>query len=219
MKNKALVKLLEKEGKYKQGKTKLHPDPHELAMGIKIEQEHSSDPAVAKQIALDHLTEDPKYYTHLTAMEHKYEKSLLEGNGIMKSKYLLVVRVGVNHPMIKSGVSHPAKLSAPGGNIKSKIPYEGHEERMKLAKMAAARMAAPKPESASKYQPPTVDSKGRAGAFKRPHTGYSDSVGGMGSSAADLFGKPTNGSLADLGAGRPESASAHQPKTMGKPKA
>jgi len=40
-------------------------DPEELKMGIKVEMEHTNDPAVAKIIALHHLAEDPKYYTKL----------------------------------------------------------------------------------------------------------------------------------------------------------
>ena len=42
-------------------------DPKQLEMGIKVEMEHTDDPAVAKRIALQHLAEDPEYYTKLTA--------------------------------------------------------------------------------------------------------------------------------------------------------
>lgn len=41
----------------------------ELAMGLKVEREHTDDPAVAREIACDHLTEDPRYYTKLKAIE------------------------------------------------------------------------------------------------------------------------------------------------------
>ncbi len=37
----------------------------ELAMGIKVEKEHSKSEKVAKEIATDHLTEDPYYYSKL----------------------------------------------------------------------------------------------------------------------------------------------------------
>lgn len=40
-------------------------DPHELEMGIKTEMEHTKDEAMAREIAKDHLTEDPHYYTKL----------------------------------------------------------------------------------------------------------------------------------------------------------
>lgn len=44
-------------------------DPKELAMGIKIESEHTSWPPMAKRISLDHLAEIPDYYTRLIKME------------------------------------------------------------------------------------------------------------------------------------------------------
>jgi len=49
-------------------KTKLHPNqihPQELRMGIKVEMEHTDDPKKAEKIALDHLAENPFYYTAL----------------------------------------------------------------------------------------------------------------------------------------------------------
>jgi len=55
------------------GITEKDVDPKELAMGIEIEKEHTTDPEVAKRISLDHLAEgDGKYYTHLKEMEEKY---------------------------------------------------------------------------------------------------------------------------------------------------
>lgn len=45
-------------------------DPVELAMGIDVEREHiEGDDATAKRIALDHLSEDPRYYSKLALME------------------------------------------------------------------------------------------------------------------------------------------------------
>lgn len=40
-------------------------DPEQLRMGIEVEMEHTKDRALAQEIALDHLAEDPKYYTKL----------------------------------------------------------------------------------------------------------------------------------------------------------
>lgn len=40
-------------------------DPKELTMGVATEQEHTKDLALAKEIAKDHLTEDPHYYSKL----------------------------------------------------------------------------------------------------------------------------------------------------------
>lgn len=41
----------------------------QLKMGIEIEFEHTNDIKVATEIAMDHLVEDPKYYTKLQKME------------------------------------------------------------------------------------------------------------------------------------------------------
>ena len=40
-------------------------DPKELAMGIEVEMEHTNDKEKAKHIALQHLAEDPHYYSKL----------------------------------------------------------------------------------------------------------------------------------------------------------
>jgi hypothetical protein len=40
-------------------------NPSELRMGIKVEMEHTDDPKKAEKIALDHLAENPFYYTQL----------------------------------------------------------------------------------------------------------------------------------------------------------
>lgn len=44
-------------------------DSDQLQMGIKVEMEHTNDYALAKEIAKDHLSEDPKYYTKLKKIE------------------------------------------------------------------------------------------------------------------------------------------------------
>ena len=41
----------------------------QLEKGIKVESEHTTDKAVAKEIAMDHLFEDPKYYDKLSKIE------------------------------------------------------------------------------------------------------------------------------------------------------
>lgn len=51
-------------------------DPEQLKMGIEAELEHTSSKEMAKEIAKDHLKEDPKYYTKLKKMEESItEKS------------------------------------------------------------------------------------------------------------------------------------------------
>ena len=38
---------------------------NQLKKGIKVEMEHTNDESIAKEISMDHLFEDPNYYTKL----------------------------------------------------------------------------------------------------------------------------------------------------------
>lgn len=52
---------------YKALLEEIQVDPEQLKMGIEVEHEHTDDDELAKKIAIDHLREDPKYYTKLKA--------------------------------------------------------------------------------------------------------------------------------------------------------
>ena len=45
------------------GKSPLEFDPEQILKGMEVETEHSDNPMVSIEIVLDHLTEDPEYYT------------------------------------------------------------------------------------------------------------------------------------------------------------
>lgn len=45
----------------------------QLSKGIIIEMEHTDDLLIAEEIAMDHLTENPDYYTHLVVMEKNFK--------------------------------------------------------------------------------------------------------------------------------------------------
>jgi uncharacterized protein YktB (UPF0637 family) len=59
--------------KLKGGKGDKRPDSDfiqkDLEDGIKVEMEHTKDRQVAKEIAKDHLSEDPNYYKKLKKIE------------------------------------------------------------------------------------------------------------------------------------------------------
>lgn len=62
------------------GLTEEAVDPKQLAKGIQIEYEHVNPELpyaeiVAKRISLDHLAENPKYYTYLEEMEKKFNNN------------------------------------------------------------------------------------------------------------------------------------------------
>lgn len=44
-------------------------DQEQLFMGIQVELEHGNDIATAMEIAMDHLSEDPHYYSRLAGIE------------------------------------------------------------------------------------------------------------------------------------------------------
>jgi hypothetical protein len=60
------------------GKSPEDFDRQALSQGQKVEMEHTGDPAKAREIAMDHLTEDPDYYTKLARMEA--EKCMTKGD-------------------------------------------------------------------------------------------------------------------------------------------
>jgi len=57
-------------------------DPTQLSIGIQIEMEHTNNLDIAKEIAIDHLTEDPKYYTKLVNAGLAKEFQAGTGSGI-----------------------------------------------------------------------------------------------------------------------------------------
>ena len=63
----AILSSIVSEGK--SAKEKKDYSESELKLGIKVEMEHTSFPAIAKKIAKDHLAEIPDYYTRLAKME------------------------------------------------------------------------------------------------------------------------------------------------------
>jgi len=52
-------------------------DSRQLQKGIKVEMEHTDNPAIAREIASDHLAENPHYYDYLEEMENKMKKESL----------------------------------------------------------------------------------------------------------------------------------------------
>jgi len=53
-------------------------DLDQLIMGIKVEQEHTTDKYTALEITMDHLDEIPDYYTRLHEMEETAEEEAAE---------------------------------------------------------------------------------------------------------------------------------------------
>lgn len=60
------------------GKSDADFDPRSLAAGQKAEMEHTNDPSVAREIARDHLSEDPRYYDKLSRINLSLEGQSVE---------------------------------------------------------------------------------------------------------------------------------------------
>ena len=77
-------------------------DSKELEMGIKIEMEHVDDKALAKEIAMDHLAEDPKYYTKLKKIEPQHEASNISPHrNIDKDEMFKAQRICANRHKVR----------------------------------------------------------------------------------------------------------------------
>lgn len=81
----------------------------ELVKGIKVELEHTKDEAVAKEIALDHLWEDPKYYQKLKKVEAK------EMTGADSAGSFEAPAIG---GVVKRKISHIPNMSEKKGEFK-----------------------------------------------------------------------------------------------------
>jgi hypothetical protein len=57
-------------------------DTNQLSIGVQVEMEHTNDLGVAQEIAMDHLTEDPKYYSKLVAAGLASEFKPSTGSGV-----------------------------------------------------------------------------------------------------------------------------------------
>jgi hypothetical protein len=71
--NKTLEQIAKKHDKkgYYQNDNMMSTLKKQLQMGVKVEMEHTEDKSKAKEIAMDHLYEDPNYYSKLKKMETK----------------------------------------------------------------------------------------------------------------------------------------------------
>ena len=98
--------------------TKRHFDPAQVALGKKVEREHTNDPEKIKEIVQDHLTEIPDYYTRLKKMEDEAEKSAMH----KAAKGYLLDKLGVE-PKVR-----PLSALAPKAEFRTKtamIPSAG----------------------------------------------------------------------------------------------
>lgn len=56
-------------------KSSIDFNPEQILKGMEVEMEHTNDPRIALEITMDHLTENPEYYTFLDKMETEMESN------------------------------------------------------------------------------------------------------------------------------------------------
>lgn len=95
-----------------------HISPEQLEMGIKVEMEHTKDPSLAREIAMDHLTEDPQYYSHLkdAGLDDSSPSTPNESNAPMMQKLISPTAI-MPTPVIAVGVRGTKTGLLPAGGI------------------------------------------------------------------------------------------------------
>jgi len=101
-------------------------DPEALRAGIKVEMEHTNDRTTAREIAMDHLAEDPAYYRKLKTIE----KSLEKATGPKGGEYDVV---GGKKVYRKKGVKRKKGSRKDVRTGGTKPPPSEGEQRAKLA--------------------------------------------------------------------------------------
>ena len=128
-----LALLMVNAGNLFEGKGKdLHPNlihPGELRMGIRVEMEHTDDPEKAKKIALDHLAENPYYYTAL-------KLSGIENPTKLKEKPVKEKKAKKDTVELVDKANQMQKVKMPKAEEKKKIK-ENVEERMRFQDLPA----------------------------------------------------------------------------------
>jgi hypothetical protein len=135
-----LALLMINAGNLREGKGKdLHPNaihPGELRMGIRVELEHTDDLNVAKKIALDHLAENPYYYTalKLSGIESPTkpkEKAKKEVKSRKKKETVELIDKANQMQKVKMPKTVKEAMEVdPQGQLKPQLPSSADTERL-----------------------------------------------------------------------------------------
>ena len=92
-------------------------DPNQLSIGVQVEMEHTNDHEIAQEIAMDHLTEDPQYYTKLikAGLASEFQPSHSSGFGDPDQGFNDSSRVG--NGGLKKGNMHGKAGNTPIGQV------------------------------------------------------------------------------------------------------
>jgi len=92
-------------------------DPNQLSIGIQVEMEHTNDHEIAQEIAMDHLTEDPEYYTKLikAGLASEFQPSHNSGFGDPDQSFNDEARAGKGG--LKKGNMHGTMGNTSNGQV------------------------------------------------------------------------------------------------------
>jgi hypothetical protein len=140
VKSDVLDEPLEEDEQLNEGKGKeLHPNlihPGELRMGIRVEMEHTDDIEKAKKIALDHIAENPYYYTalKLSGIENPTlpkEKAKKEVKSRKKKETVELIDKANQMQKVKMPKTVKEAMEVdPAGNLKPQLPTSSDTERL-----------------------------------------------------------------------------------------
>ena len=97
-------------------------DTEQLKAGIKSELEHTSDKDIAKEIAKDHLKEDPMYYTKLKSME---------AESVFKDKAPILEKASWKKPKQQKGKKRARKQTDKERHAKHKAWRKKNPEKVR----------------------------------------------------------------------------------------
>lgn len=151
-------------------KTDADFDPKALDEGAKVEAEHTSNRAVAREIARDHLTEDPDYYDKLDKIEAKKGREAMHGRPVVLMRRLVKAMPGM-------GLGLAAPAAPPGGGapgpIKNRPGLRLDQQKHRWVKSTPDQPTGPR--APGQAQAPAAaephPAMGRPVRFRHPQTG------------------------------------------------
>jgi len=92
-------------------------NPNELSIGVQVEMEHTNDPRIAQEIVMDHLTEDPAYYTKLIKAGLAKEFQPTHNSGFGDPDYSFNDAARTGRGGLKKGNMHGKMGGTPDGKV------------------------------------------------------------------------------------------------------
>ena len=104
----------------------------ELSIGVQVEMEHTNDEKIATEIAMDHLTEDPQYYSKLVAagLAKEFSPSANSGLGDPNQSINDAPRIGnnsVSSNNIVGNIGH-----TPNGKVDGRRSEPVHDDTVEI---------------------------------------------------------------------------------------